>query len=480
MEVPTEAEPRSDAARVQLRRRTVNLWHRWFRPAIVALVPAIVVLIALIVTYRLVDPLPPHRLAMDAGIAGTSYDRAARQYAQILARHGMTLEVRNSAGAAEGMRQLHDAASGVQAALTTFDSTQPGDAETPSSLGGVYDSPIFIFHRDSEPITRFSDFRGKRLSIGTPGSGLRSLFLQVLRSTDGLDASTQLVDLGYAEAITALSEGAIDVAMFPSEVDGSLLRRALGTPGIRLLSVSQAEAIAKTVPGLKHVVLSRGLVSLREDIPPADVDLLASRNRMLVRNDLHPALQYLLLEAMREVHAAPGPFHRLGEFPSEQPNDLPLSSTAEAYYRSGPTLWQRHTRFWFSSLLNRTMFFVIPVVLMLIPVVGFFGPRFYRWLHVRRIDQLHRALGDLSRDIGLRHEPDLLADHRKRLAEIESAVGSLKVRRPYEVDLQLLKFRLRMAQEEAAQMGAVVGSTAVRGETSRDSENLSRAGALDR
>jgi hypothetical protein len=47
-------------------------------------------------------------------------------------------------------------------------------------------------------------------------------------------------------------------------------------------------------------------------------------------------LQYLLLEAMREVHSPPGPFNRLGEFPAEQPNDLPLSATAEAFYRSGP------------------------------------------------------------------------------------------------------------------------------------------------
>jgi hypothetical protein len=72
-----------------------------------------------------------------------------------------------------------------------------------------------------------------------------------------------------------------------------------------------------------------------------------------VRKDLHPALQYLLLEAMRKAHWAPGPFNTLGEFPAEQPNDLPLSPTAEAFYRSGPTLWQKYTSFWLSSLLNR-------------------------------------------------------------------------------------------------------------------------------
>src|SRR5260370_30515022 len=164
------------------------------------------------------------------------------------------------------------------------------------------------------------------------------------------------------------------------------------------MNVAQAEGIDKTVPGLKNLVLSRGIISLTRDIPDSDVDLLASRNSLLVRKDLHPALQYLLLEAMREVHWAPGPFNRLGGFPVEQPNDLPLSPTAEAFYRSRPSFWQRYTSFWLSSLLTRIVVFVIPVVAALVPVIGV-APRLYRWLYVRRINQLHRALGDLEREL---------------------------------------------------------------------------------
>jgi hypothetical protein len=172
------------------------------------------------------------------------------------------------------------------------------------------------------------------------------------------------------------------------------------------MSVAQAEAIAKTIPGLKHLVLWRGLISLGRDIPSSDIDLLASRNRLLVRKDLHPALQYLLLEAMREVHRASGPFNRLGEFPAEQPNDLPLSATAEAFYRSGPTFWERYTSFWLTSLLNRILFFVIPVLATLIPLIGF-APRFFRWLFVRRIDRLHRALGSSNASsVRTRADPD--------------------------------------------------------------------------
>ena len=309
------------------------------------------------------------------------------------------------------------------------------------------------FYRAAEPITRFAQFRGKRLAIGMPGTALQALFLQVLKATGGLDGST-LVDLDRAEAVDALIAGEIDVAVFPSELDGSLLQRALGAPGLRLMNVAQAEAIAKTVPGLKHVVLWRGLISLSRDIPDTDIDLIASRNRLLVRKELHPALQYLLLEAMREVHSAPGPFTRLGEFPAEQPNDLPLSPTAEAFYRSGPTFWQRYTSFWLTSLLNRIVFFVIPAVVVLVPVLGF-ASRLYRWLYVRRLHRLHRALGNLERELAHGADGSRSVEYQARITEIESAVRSLRLPRRFEVDLQRLRVHLRMVQEDVARLRAV-------------------------
>ncbi len=430
------------------------MWRKWWKPAVLLIPWAIIVLASLYLTYRLVDPLPPRHFAIAAGIAGTGFDDIARQYARLLARDGVELEVRNYASAVQHFDALRDAASGVQAAITNFGFTHPRDADNLYSLGGVSDTVLFIFSRDAAPIKQFSQFRGKRLSIGMTGTAQRTLMVEVLKATDALDASTRLLDLTYTEALDALIAGEIDVAAFPARLQDNLLQRALVTPEIRLMNVAQAEAIASKVPGLKHVVLWRGLVSLPRDIPNADTDLLAFRTRVLIRKDLHPALQYLLLEAMREVHGAAGPFNRLGEFPAEQPNDLPLSPTAVAFYRSGPSFWQRYTSFWLTSLFNRIVFFVIPVVTMLIPVIGF-APRLYRWLYIRRIDKFHRALGKLERELDQDIDAARFREYQTRLAEIESAVRLLKVARPFEFDLQLLRIHVRMAQEAVARMAAV-------------------------
>ena len=105
-------------------------------------------LAALYVIYRLVDPLPPRHLAIAAGIAGSGYDNFAKQYARILARYGVALEIRNAAGAVEDLDLLRDPSSRVQAALTTFGVTLPDDANALYSLGGVFDAAIYIFYRN--------------------------------------------------------------------------------------------------------------------------------------------------------------------------------------------------------------------------------------------------------------------------------------------------------------------------------------------
>jgi TRAP-type uncharacterized transport system substrate-binding protein len=408
---------------------------------------AAVLVAAFYATYRMIDPLPPRHFAIAAGIPGTTYDDFAREYARILARDGVDLEVRNYPSAVEHFNALRDAASGVQAAFATYGFTEPSDATRLYSLGGISDTAIFIFYTGAEPITRFAQLRGKRLSIGMPKTALRTLMLEVLKATGVLEDSIVLSDLDYGEVVDALIAGQIDVAMIPTQVDESLLQRALRGPGVRLMNAAQAETIAKTVPGLKHVVLSRGLISLTRDIPDSDIDLLALRNRLLVRKDLHPALQYLLLEAMREVHGVAGPFNRLGEFPAEQSNDLPLSPTAQAFYRSGPTFWQRYTSFWLTSLLSRIAFFVIPVAAALISVIGFALP-FFSWLHTRRIHQLHRALGKLERELARCGDRSRFLEYERRVSEIGSAVRLHKVARAFEVDLHRLRIHLRMVEED--------------------------------
>jgi hypothetical protein len=85
-----------------------------------------------------------------------------------------------------------------------------------------------------------------------------------------------------------------------------------------------------------------------------------------------------------------------------------------------------------------------------------FALPFYRWLRIRRIDQLHHALGNLERELAQSADKSRFVDYQRQMSEIESAVRLLKVARPFETDLHRLRIHLRMVQEEASRMGAVI------------------------
>ena len=124
------------------RRAVAPTWPRPRSFPIIVLAATAILLAGSYITYRLVDPLPPRHFVIAAGIAESGYDNFAKRYARILARDGVDLEIRNTAGAVENLDLLRDPASKVQAALITLGFAHPGDADHLASLGGVFDADI--------------------------------------------------------------------------------------------------------------------------------------------------------------------------------------------------------------------------------------------------------------------------------------------------------------------------------------------------
>ena len=104
-----------------------GMWLRLRKPFALVVLWAAIAFAFFYISYRWIDPLPPRQLSIAAGEADSIYDNFARQYARILARNGVQLNIRNTAGALENLHLLRDPASGVQAALSTFGFTEPSD-----------------------------------------------------------------------------------------------------------------------------------------------------------------------------------------------------------------------------------------------------------------------------------------------------------------------------------------------------------------
>ena len=265
----------------------------------------IVLAIALTVwiAVEFVRPAPPRRFVMTTGAPDGAYHLFAERYRAVLARQGITIELRPSAGAVENISRLLDRRRDVVAGLVQS-GLAPADVSGVTSLGSMFYEPLWIFYRGERKRQRINELAGLRIAVGAPGSGARAVARRLLEATIGSRAT--LVDIGGAEAVDALRRGRVDAVCLVSAPNAVAVQRALAVRGVHLMSVANAEAYTRRFPFLAAVVLPRGVVDLAADVPDENVTLLAPTANLVVRDDLHPALVSLLLQAATEVHSPAG------------------------------------------------------------------------------------------------------------------------------------------------------------------------------
>ena len=296
----------------------------WFTLGLALVIVAGAVALAL----RFVQPAPPRTLSMTTGPTDGGYHAFAQRYQAILARDGISVELRTSAGSLENVAHLTDPEADVDVGFLQAGTAFATNAPELVSLGSLYYEPLWVFYR-GPAIEDLDGLRGKRIAIGLPYSGVRTLALQLLSVNDAVLPPTELLDLDGNQAAQALAEGRIGAALFVAPADSPAVLQLMATSGVRLLSFARAEAYTRRFPFLTRLVLPRGAVDFARDVPADDVVLIAPTANLLAERDLHPALAYLLMRAASELHAEAGMFNARGEFPSDKNADFPLSAEAQ-------------------------------------------------------------------------------------------------------------------------------------------------------
>ena len=139
------------------------------------------------------------------------------------------------------------------------------------------------------------------------------------------------------------------------------VQRLIADERVSLADVSRADAYIARYPFLSKVTVPAGVGDLAKHLPPKDVTLLAPTASLVVRKDLHPAIQYLLLNTAVQIHSGVGIFQRVGHFPTAEGVDLPLSDVAFQFYKSGQPFLQNTLPFWMASLVGRLLILLIPI-----------------------------------------------------------------------------------------------------------------------
>jgi TRAP-type uncharacterized transport system substrate-binding protein len=359
---------------------------RWFWPVSLGLILA-----AIVATIWWVGPLPPRVIMMATGVAGSDYEAVGRRYQAILKRSGVSLKLVPSAGGVENLRLLNDPHSGVSVGFAQGGLTDETKSPELLSLGTIFYEPLWFFHRGLQNTNSPNNFLRKRISIGPQGGGTRVLASQFL-ALNAIDTqSMELLAMPVTDAAESLMRGDIDGAAMVTAWDTEVVRRLLASPQVDIAGFPRADAYVALYPYLTKLVLPAGVGSLAANRPPADVNLVAPKASLLVRRDLHPAIQYLLLEAAAEIHSPPALFQKSGQFPAAEQIDLPLSKHAQQFYKSGAPFLQRYLPFWLAVLASELLVLLIPILGIAYPLLRLM-PALYGWIVRRRIARLYGEL----------------------------------------------------------------------------------------
>lgn len=417
--------------------------------------PLVVLFLLAWLAYRIIDPFPPKVVTISTGQENGAYELLAKRYATVLARQGITVRLQRSEGSFENLQRLQDSESGTDVAFVQSGSTTLQNAERYDlvSLGSLFVEPIWLFYRAGVKIDGIPDLRGKRINVGSRGTGVPQMIEKLLDANGVKLRQVKLSELDNTPATMALLAGKIDGMVFSSSPEAPLIQMLLQTPGIRLLNFSQADAYARRFPFLSHVSLPHGIVDLGRNIPSRDYQLIAPTATLVARDDLHPALLDLLVQAAAEVHGGAGWFQKRGEFPNPSYTEVPVAESAEKFYKSGPPLLQRYMPFWLANFFERMWIVIVAFGALLVPLTRVVPPlyvwkvrsRIYRWYgQLRNVEgAVEHALeqGDAT------ERQRVFGEQMKKLDDIERRVNQLTIPLSFAEELYDLRSHINFVRK---------------------------------
>jgi TRAP-type uncharacterized transport system substrate-binding protein len=336
----------------------------------------ILLLLILMGLWWYADPPPPRHVIMATGSPGSSYETLGKKYVAFFKKKGITLELVATTGAQENIDRLSDRDDPVQAAFVQAGVDHTGEVTGIQSLGAIAYDPIWFFYRGTELKSTESDsvgvvlqhFAHKKISVGIEGSGTYAQSTKIMKAA-GYETGVQILNLAGHDAVKALQAGEIDGAFIVDSYDAPNVQALLSDKSLHLVTFKRAAAYVKLMPYLNILDVPQGAFNLPRNFPSADMKLLATTTNLLIDDRMHPAIQFLFLEAAREINGKESFFAERGEFPSFKDSMLPESPVAIHYEKNNYPLLAAYFPFWIAELISRLIFILLPFCILGYPIL---------------------------------------------------------------------------------------------------------------
>lgn len=444
--------PRNNPVLHRARKGSIRPKHPWlFITGAIVLLAVSGWLLAIIL-----EPAFQHTIVITSGADEGIYRGFADRYAPILKRKGVTLDIRSSSGSIENYQRLKDPDSAYQVGFIQSGTTSPKETDNLKTIAAVSYEPIWVFYRGDTTIDRLAQLRGKRISIGVPGSGLLNVALQLLAYSGVSGDDAKLLQMDATKAYQGLEAGQLDAAFFIGRPDADMQRTLLNS-NLKLMSFAQADALVQKFPALSKVIFPRGSTSIANDRPPADVTLLAATALLVAKDSLHPAFVYLLLDAASAVHGREDYFTPLGTFPNVNTDEFPVSDESIRYFKSGRPFLQRYLPFWLASFIERRLLILLPFAALLLGVLQAL-PRIAANRIKNRLVVWYREVKLLEDEIWRSERPsqEQISQWSAEIEQIDANANQIRLPQRYLPDVYALKQAIEVVRGRISYMATQI------------------------
>ncbi len=332
-------------------------------------ITTLVLLIALPIVIYLSKPYPTETLNLAIGQHGSSYETLGKKLAEHFAKHGLKINLIETSGMDEAVNRLDDDGSTINAAFMSAGRPVSNSLSGLVSLGSVQYSPIWLIYRGNTPKDEVELFN-RKISIGADGTNTQTLF-KTLATARGFDIRDQnnLLSLKHAEAVEQLNAGALDAIFIVDGFDSVNVQDLLNNPSNRIFNVNLADAYTKQIPYLSKLNVPKGALNMATLNPESDTTILATSTTLLVEENTHPYIQWLLMKAVRDINNEGSRFFAPPNFfPAQLDTSVRLSKIAARYYNSGFPELTEHMPWWLAIYLDRIWVVILSVLAIFVPM----------------------------------------------------------------------------------------------------------------
>lgn len=164
-----------------------------------------------------------------------------------------------------------------------------------SAIGALYPETVQLVTLEKNGIKSFDDLKGKKVSVGAPGSGTYANAEQLLEIHGLSMDDIQPQDLDFGESQESLQAGQIDAAFITAGTPTGAVESLNATAQVYIVPVSDEKAdelISKYQYYAKEVIPA-GTYGIKEDTPTVSVGAM-----LVIQNDVPEDLAYEITKAI--------------------------------------------------------------------------------------------------------------------------------------------------------------------------------------